>query len=341
MSLVGSIVAVTGIPDIRIGDTICGLQDPYPLPFSKISEPTISIYFSVNDSPFAGQEGKYITSRMLRERLFRELNTDVSLRVEDTESTDRIKVSGRGELHLSILIETMRREGYEFQVSKPEVMYKEIDGLRHEPMEMVTVDVPEVYAGVVIQKLGMRRGEMVEKSPPKGGYLRLIFSIPARGLIGYRSELLNDTKGNGIVNAIFDGYEPFKGEIPERPQGSLISFASGEAVPYGMYNAQERGCLFVSPGTRVYTGMIVGRNARSGDMEVNICKKKQLTNVRASGSDDALRLVPAQIMSLEQCLEFINIDELVEITPSNLRLRKKILDPGMRARELKNLKGKY
>ena len=330
ISSVGSIVAITGIPEIKIGDTICGLNNPYPLPFSKISEPTISIFFSVNDSPFAGQEGKFITSRQLRERLFRELNTDVSLRVEETASTEKFKVSGRGELHLSILIETMRREGYEFQVSKPEVLYREIDGQRHEPMETVTVDVPEEFTGIVIQKLGSRRGEMTQMSPPKGGYTRLIFSIPARGLIGYRSELLNDTKGNGIINTIFDGYAQFKGNIPDRPQGSLISFEAGEAVPYGMYNAQERGCLFVSPGTRVYTGMVVGRNARCGDMEVNICKKKQLTNVRASGSDDALRLVPAQIMSLEQCLEFITTDELVEITPQNLRLRKKILDANQR-----------
>ena len=336
MSSVGSIVSITGLPEIRIGDTICGLDDPYPLPFCKISEPTISIYFSVNDSPFAGQEGKFVTSRQLRERLFRELNTDVSLRVEETASTEKFKVSGRGELHLSILIETMRREGYEFQVSKPEVLYKEIDGQRHEPMETVTVDVPEEFTGVVIQKLGSRRGEMTLMSPPKGGYTRLVFSIPARGLIGYRSELLNDTKGNGIINTIFDGYAPFKGEIPERPQGSLISFETGEAVPYGMYNAQERGCLFVSPGTRVYAGMVVGRNARCGDMEVNICKKKQLTNVRASGSDDALRLVPAQIMSLEQCLEFITADELVEVTPQNLRLRKKILDAGLRAKARKS-----
>ncbi|MDR2713654.1 MAG: translational GTPase TypA [Clostridiales bacterium] len=336
MSSVGSIVAITGMPEIRIGDTICGLDDPFPLPFGKISEPTISMYFSVNDSPFAGQEGKFVTSRQLRERLFRELNTDVSLRVEETESTEKFKVSGRGELHLSILIETMRREGYEFQVSKPEVLYKEIDGRRHEPMEAVTVDVPEEFTGVVIQKLGSRRGEMTLMSPPKGGYTRLVFSIPARGLIGYRSELLNDTKGNGIINTIFDGYAPFKGEIPERPQGSLISFETGEAVPYGMYNAQERGCLFVSPGTRVYAGMVVGRNARCGDMEVNICKKKQLTNVRASGSDDALRLVPAQLMSLEQCLEFIAADELVEVTPQNLRLRKKILDASLRAKARKS-----
>ena len=340
MSSVGAIVAITGIPEIRIGDTICGLDNPYPLPFSKISEPTISMYFSVNDSPFAGQEGKFVTSRQLRERLFQELNTDVSLRVEETESTEKFKVSGRGELHLSILIETMRREGYEFQVSKPEVLYQEIDGQRHEPMEIVTVDVPEEFTGVVIQKLGVRKGEMTRMSPPKGGYTRLGFSIPARGLIGYRSELLNDTKGNGIINTIFDGYAPFKGEIPERPQGSLISFETGEAVPYGMYNAQERGCLFVSPGTRVYAGMVVGRNARSGDMEVNICKKKQLTNVRASGSDDALRLVPAQIMSLEQCLEFITADELVEVTPQNLRLRKKILDSALRAKAHKNAPAK-
>ena len=339
-SSVGSIVAVTGISDIRIGDTICGLVDPSPLPFSKISEPTISVYFTVNDSPFAGQDGKFVTTRQLRERLFRELNTDVSLRVEETEDTDKFKVSGRGELHLSILIETMRREGYEFQISKPEVLYKEIDQQLNEPMEIVTIDVPEEYTGVVIQKLGSRRGEVNEMSPSKGGYTRLIIKIPARGLIGYRSEFMTDTKGNGIINTIFDGYAPFKGEIPDRPQGSLISSETGEAVPYGMYNAQERGSLFVTPGTRVYAGMVIGRNARNGDMEVNICKKKQLTNMRAAGSDDALRLVPAQVMSLEQCLEFITISELIEVTPKNIRIRKKILDSGLRAKENKALANK-
>ena len=329
---VGAIVAISGIPDIKIGDTLCGPEDPAPLPFSKISEPTLSMNFMVNDSPFAGQDGKFLTSRQLRERLYRELNTDVGLRVEDTESTEKFKISGRGELHLSILIETMRREGYEFQVSKPAVLYKEIDGKRHEPMELVTIDVPEEFMGVTIQKLGSRRGEMRQMSVSNSGYNRVEFSIPARGLIGYRAEFLTDTKGNGIMNTLFDGYAPYKGDIPERPQGSLISFETGDAVPYGMYNAQERGSLFIKPGTKVYTGMVVGRNARSGDMEVNICKQKKLTNIRASGSDEALRLVPAEIMSLEQCLEFITDDELVEVTPLNLRIRKKILNSGLRAK---------
>ena len=334
---VGAIVAIAGIADIKIGDTLCSKDDVSPLPFSKISEPTLSMNFMVNDSPFAGQDGKFLTSRQVRERLYRELNTDVSLLVEDTDSTEVFKVSGRGELHLSILIETMRREGYEFQVSKPAVLYKEINGQRHEPMEAVTIDVPEEFMGVVIQKLSSRRGEMLQMSASKGGYNRLEFSIPARGLIGYRAEFLTDTKGNGILNTLFDGYAPFKGDIPERPQGSLISFETGEAIPYGMYNAQERGSLFVPPGTKVYAGMVIGRNARSGDMEVNICKKKKLTNVRASGSDDALRLVPAEILSLEQCLEFITEDELVEVTPLNLRIRKKILNAVQRSRANKKL----
>jgi len=329
---VGSIISISGIPDIKIGDTLCGPDNPVALPFSKISEPTISMFFLVNDSPFAGQDGKFLTSRQVRERLFKELNNDVSLRVEETESTEKFKVSGRGELHLSILIETMRREGYEFQVSKPAVLYKEVDGKRHEPMEMVSIDVPEEFAGVVIQKLNTRRGELRQMTTGQTGYTRLQFSIPARGLIGYRSEFLTDTKGNGIMNTLFDGYAAYKGDIPERPQGSLISFENGVAVPYGMYNAQERGALFISPGAKVYTGMVVGRNARSGDMEVNICKQKKVTNFRASGSDETLRLVPAQILSLEQCLEFITDDELVEITPLNLRIRKKLLNATDRAR---------
>jgi GTP-binding protein len=329
---VGEIVLIAGIPDIKIGDTLCGPDNPAPLPFSKISEPTIAMFFSVNDSPFAGQDGKFLTSRQVRERLFKELNSDVSLRVEETDDTDTFKISGRGELHLSILIETMRREGYEFQVSKPAVLYKEIGGVNSEPMESVTVDVPEEFSGVVIQKLGSRKGELLQMHPSQGGYTRLMFSIPSRGLIGYRSEFLTDTKGNGIMNTLFDGYAPHKGEIPERPQGSLISFETGEAVPYGMYNAQERGALFVEPGTKVYAGMVVGRNARSGDMEVNICKQKKQTNMRASGSDDALRLVPAQILSLEESLEFITEDELVEVTPLHLRIRKRILDSGLRSK---------
>jgi len=334
---VGSIVSISGIPDIKIGDTLCGLDNPVALPFSKISEPTIAMFFLVNDSPFAGQDGKFLTSRQVRERLFRELNNDVSLRVEETESTEKFKVSGRGELHLSILIETMRREGYEFQVSKPVVLYKNINGKRHEPMEIVAIDVPEEFAGVVIQKLNSRRGEMRQMATGQTGYTRLQFSIPARGLIGYRSEFLTDTKGNGIMNTLFDGYSSYKGEIPARPQGSLISFETGVAVPYGMYNAQERGALFISPGTKVYTGMVVGRNARSGDMEVNICKQKKATNFRAVGADEALRLVPAQILSLEQCLEFITDDELVEVTPVNLRIRKKMLNATDRARANKNV----
>ncbi|MCL1845643.1 MAG: translational GTPase TypA [Defluviitaleaceae bacterium] len=335
---VGAIIALSGIGEIKIGDTLCSSENPTPLPFSKISEPTLTMNFIVNNSPFAGQEGKFLTSRQVRERLYKELNTDVSLRVEDTDSTDIFKVSGRGELHLSILIETMRREGYEFQVSKPTVLYREIDGSRHEPMEAVTIDVPEAFTGTVIQKLGNRRGEMLQMSTSKGGYTRLEFSIPARGLIGYRSEFLTDTKGNGIMNTLFDGYAPYKGDIAERPQGSLISFETGKAVPYGMFNAQERGALFITPGTKVYTGMIVGRNARRGDMEVNICKQKKLLNIRAAGTDEALRLVPAEILSLEQCLEFITEDELVEVTPENLRLRKKILDAGLRARANKEQK---
>jgi len=329
---VGSIIAIAGIPEIKIGDTLCHPDDGTPLPFSKISEPTLTMNFIVNNSPFAGQEGKYVTSRQIRDRLYKELNTDVSLRVEDTENTDVFKVTGRGELHLSILIETMRREGYEFQVSKPMVLYKQIDGKKHEPMEAVKIDVPEEFSGVVIQKLGSRRGELMQMSNSKGGYTRLDFTIPARGLIGYRTEFLTDTKGNGIMNTLFDGYAPYKGDIPERPQGSLISFETGVAIPYGMFNAQERGALFVTPGTKVYAGMVVGRHARWDDMEVNICKQKKATNIRASGSDDALRLVPAEIMSLERSLEFIADDELVEVTPENLRIRKKILDSNQRSR---------
>ena len=332
---VGSIISISGIADIKIGDTLCGLDNPVAIPFSKISEPTIAMFFLVNDSPFAGQDGKFLTSRQVRERLFRELNSDVSLRVEETETTEKFKVSGRGELHLSILIETMRREGYEFQVSKPTVLYKDVNGARHEPMEIAAIDVPDEFAGVVIQKLNIRRGELRQMTTGQTGYTRLQFSIPARGLIGYRSEFLTDTKGNGIMNALFDGHAAYKGDIPNRPQGSLISFENGEAVSYGMYNAQERGALFITPGTKVYAGMVVGRNARSGDMEVNICKQKKATNFRAAGADEALRLVPAQILSLEQCLEFITDDELVEVTPQNLRIRKKLLNSTDRARAKK------
>ena len=327
---VGSIVAIMGIEDISIGDTVCDVEHPEPLPFVKISEPTLAMTFSVNDSPFAGQEGKFVTSRQLRERLFKELQTDVSLRVEETDSTDSFKVSGRGELHLSILIENMRREGYEFQVSKPEVLYKVINGKKHEPMELVTIDVPEEFVGSVIEKLGSRKGEVINMKPSKGGYTRLEFSIPSRGLIGYRSEFMTDTKGNGIMNSVFNGYESYKGDISTRSQGSLIAFEAGEAVTYGLFNAQERGTLFIEPGTKVYEGMIVGENSRTGDIEVNVCKRKQLTNVRASGSDDALKLSPPRILSLEEALEFINDDELVEITPKSIRMRKKILDTSKR-----------
>lgn len=326
----GSIVAVSGIPGIRIGDTICSIENPVALPFVKISEPTLAMNFSVNDSPFAGREGKFVTSRHLRERLYKELNTDVSLRVQDTESTEAFKVSGRGELHLSILIETMRREGYEFQVSKPEVLYKEIDGKTYEPMEIVTIDVPEEYMGSVIEKLGGRKGEMTNMAPSNGGYTRIEFSIPARGLIGYRNEFMTDTKGNGIINSIFDGYEPYKGEIPRRSQGSLVAFEDGDSVAYGLYNAQERGDLFISAGVKVYEGMVVGRNARNDDMDVNVCKKKQLSNMRSSGADDSLKLTTPINMSLEQSLDFITDDELVEVTPENLRIRKKILDASLR-----------
>ncbi len=327
---IGSIIAVSGVEGIHIGDTICATERPEPLPFVKISEPTIAMTFLVNNSPFAGQEGKFVTSRQVRERLFKELNTDVSLRVEETDSTEAFKVSGRGELHLSILIETMRREGYEFQVSKPEVLFKTIDGKKHEPMEIVTIDVPEEFVGAVIEKLGQRKGELITMTQPSGGYTRLEFSIPARGLIGYRSEFMTDTRGNGILNSVFDGFEPYKGDIPRRPQGSLVAFESGEAVTYGLYAAQERGILFITAGTKVYAGMVVGQNAKSDDIEVNVCKKKQLTNTRASGSDDALRLSPPKVMSLEEALEFIEDDELLEITPESIRVRKSILDSSLR-----------
>jgi len=333
---IGSIVAVSGIPEIQIGDTICSVENPMAIEVNKISEPTISMNFCVNDSPFAGKEGKYVTSRHLRDRLFKELNTDVSLRVEDTDTPDAFKVSGRGELHLSILIETMRREGYEFQVSKPEVLFKNIDGKKYEPMEIVTIDVPEEFVGNVIEKLGTRKGEMTNMTPSRSGYTRLEFNIPSRGLIGYRNEFLTDTKGEGIINTVFNGYEYYKGEIVSRQQGSLVAFESGESVTYGLYNAQERGDLFIGAGTKVYSGMVVGRNSRSGDMEVNVCKKKNLTNTRSSGADDALRLSPYINMSLEQSIEFIADDELVEVTPKSLRIRKKILDSTARRKANRN-----
>ena len=334
---IGSIVAISGIAELQIGDTICSPDNPQALPFQKISAPTIAMYFNVNDSPFAGTEGKYVTSRHLRERLFRELNTDVSLRVEETETTESFKVSGRGELHLSVLIENMRREGYEFSVSKAEVLFRADEaGKKLEPMERALIDVPEESAGIVIEKLGQRKGEMVDMRSPGTGNTRLEFSIPARGLIGYRGEFLTDTKGTGIMNTIFDGYGPYKGDIQYRKTGSLIAFETGESITYGLYNAQERGVLFIGPGVRVYSGMVIGQNPKSEDIEVNVCKRKQLTNTRASGSDDSLRLSPPRVLSLEQSLEFIETDELLEVTPKNLRIRKKILDPTMRMRSRRN-----
>jgi len=329
---VGDIVAIPGLEDINIGETICDKDAPEPLPFVNIDEPTVSMTFSVNNSPFAGTEGTYVTSRHLRERLFRELETDVSLRVEETDSADSFIVSGRGELHLSILIEKMRRQGYEFQVSKPRVIFKEIDGQTCEPIEYLLIDVPEDYMGVVMEKLGPRKAELVNMNSAQEGYMRLEFKIPARGLIGYRSEFMTDTKGNGIMNHVFYGYEPYKGDIQGRTRGSLVAWETGEAVTYGLYNAQERGTLFITPGTKVYEGMIVGENSRPDDLVVNVCKKKHVTNMRAAGSDEALRLSPPKVLSLEQALEFIADDELVEITPKNIRLRKKILDTEMRAK---------
>lgn len=330
---IGSIVAISGISDIHIGDTLCSPENPAPIPFQKISEPTIAMHFIVNDSPLAGQEGKYVTSRHLRDRLFRELNTDVSLRVEETDTTEAFKVSGRGELHLSVLIENMRREGYEFAVSKAEVLYKtDENGKKLEPMELCYIDVPEEFSGSIIEKLSQRKGELQSMGTASGGYTRLEFSIPSRGLIGYRGEFMTDTKGNGIMNSVFDGYGPYKGDIQYRKQGSLIAFEAGEAITYGLYNAQERGTLFISPGEKVYSGMVVGQNGRGEDIELNVCKKKQLTNTRSSSADEALRLTPPKILSLEQALDFIDTDELLEVTPKSLRIRKKILDPTMRKR---------
>ena len=331
----GAIVAISGIENINIGDTICTIDNPTALPFAKISEPTIAMNFIVNDSPFAGTEGKFVTSRHLRERLFKETSKDVGLRVEETDTTETFKVSGRGELHLSILIENMRREGFELQVSKPEVLFKTIDNTKHEPIEEAIIDVSEEFVGAIIEKLGSRKGELINMHPINDAFTRLVFSIPSRGLIGYRSEFLTDTKGSGIFNTIFAGYAPYKGDIQTRQAGSLIAFEPGEATAYGLHNASERGLLLIEPGTKVYAGMVVGQNARSDDMEVNICKKKQLTNIRASGSDDSIKLPPPKTMSLEQNLEFIADDELVEITPLNLRIRKKILDHTKRKRKPK------
>ena len=333
----GSIVAVSGITDLHIGDTLCNVDSPAPIPFQKISEPTIAMNFMVNDSPLAGQEGKFVTSRHLRDRLFRELNTDVSLRVEETDDMNCFKVSGRGELHLSVLIENMRREGYEFAVSKAEVLYHYDErGHKLEPMETAFVDVPDDCSGTVIQKLSMRKGELNGMTPLNAGTTRLEFSIPSRGLIGYTNEFLTDTKGSGVINTTFDDYGPYKGDISYRKQGSLIAFENGEAITYGLFNAQERGTLFIGPGEKVYAGMIVGQTGRAEDIEVNVCKTKHLTNTRSSSADDALRLVAPKILSLEQSLEFIDTDELLEVTPKSLRIRKKILDSTLRYRSKKN-----
>jgi len=338
---IGSIVAISGIADIHIGDTICAPENPVAIPFQKISEPTLAMNFIVNDSPLAGQEGKYITSRHLRDRLFRELNTDVSLRVEETEDADTYKVSGRGELHLSVLIENMRREGYEFAVSKAEVLYHtDENGKKTEPMELAYVDVPDEFTGVVIDKLSQRKGSLLNMGSISGGYTRLEFRIPSRGLIGYRNDFMTDTKGNGILNTIFDGYDQYCGDIQYRKTGSLIAFESGESVTYGLFSAQDRGTLFIGPGEKVYAGMVIGMSAKAEDIELNVCKKKHLTNTRSSSADEALTLVPPKVLSLEQALEFIDTDELLEITPESIRIRKRILDPTMRKRANFNNKNK-
>ncbi len=336
---IGSIVAISGIADIHIGDTICSPENPVAIPFQKISEPTLAMNFIVNDSPLAGQEGKYITSRHLRDRLFRELNTDVSLRVEETEDADTYKVSGRGELHLSVLIENMRREGYEFAVSKAEVLYHTNDqGKKTEPMELAYVDVPDEFTGVVIDKLSQRKGSLLNMGSISGGYTRLEFRIPSRGLIGYRNDFMTDTKGNGIINTIFDGYDEYCGDIQYRKTGSLIAFETGESVTYGLFSAQDRGTLFIGPGEKVYAGMVIGMSSKAEDIELNVCKKKHLTNTRSSSADEALTLVPPKVLSLEQALEFIDTDELLEITPESIRIRKRILDPTLRKRASFNAK---
>lgn len=328
----GDIVALSGIEDINIGDTICDINNPEKIPFVDIDEPTVSMTFSVNDGPFAGKEGQFVTSRHIRDRLFKELERNVSLRVKETDRAESFEVSGRGELHLSVLIETMRREGFELLVSRPKVIFKEIDGVKCEPIERLVVNVPDDAIGNVIEKLGRRKGEMVNMEPAEDGHTKVEFKIPARGLIGYRTEFMTDTKGNGTMNSIFDCYEPYKGEISSRVRGTLVAFEAGTAVTYGLYNAQERGELFIGPGTEVYEGMIVGLNSRGEDIAINVCKEKHLTNTRASGSDDALRLVPPIQFSLEKAIEFIAEDELVEVTPKNIRLRKKILDSKTRER---------
>ena len=331
---IGDIVAVTGIPDLNIGETACDPEHEEPLPFVRIDEPTISMLFMVNNSPFAGQEGKFVTSRNLRDRLFKEVQTNVSMRVEETDTTDAFKVSGRGELHLSILIETMRRQGFEFAVSRPQVIYKhDKDGNLLEPMELLMVEVPEAYVGAVMEKIGSRKAEIVDMGTRDTGMSHLEFRIPARGLMGYRQQFLTDTNGNGIMNSVFDGYEPYKGEIPQRTQGSLVSFETGDTSSYGLYNAQDRGILFVGAGVPVYEGMIVGESPKNEDIVVNVCKKKHVTNMRAAGSDEALRLTPPTVLSLEQSLEFINDDELVEVTPKSIRLRKRTLSREQRMKD--------
>ena len=335
---IGEIVCVAGIADINIGDTLCDANEPEPLPFVKIDEPTIAMTFSVNDSPFAGQEGKFVTSRHLRDRLFKEIETNVSMRVEETDTTEAFIVKGRGELHLSVLIETMRREGYEFQVSKPKVIMKEIDGVLSEPVEELVIDVPEEFVGPVMEKIGKRKGELLNMLPPTKGYTRLEFKIPSRGLLGYRTEFLTDTKGNGIMNSVISGFEPFAGDIETRGQGVLVAFETGTAVTYGLYNAQDRGALFIGAGTPVYEGMIVGINPKPDDITVNVCKKKHVTNMRSAGADDAMRLTPPLTFSLEQCLEFVEDDELCEVTPQSIRLRKKILNNDLRAKTVAKAK---
>ena len=330
---VGAIVAISGIADIHIGDTICSVTIPVPISFQKISDPSIAMNFVVNDSPLAGLEGKFLTSRHIKERLYRELNTDVSIRIEDTDDTDTFKVSGRGELHLSVLVENMRREGYEFAVSKAEVLFQtDENGHKLEPMELAYIDVPDEFTGAVIEKLSQRKGQLMNMSSIAGGYTRIEYNIPSRGLIGYRGDFLTDTKGNGIINTIFNGYEPYKGEIQYRKLGSLISFESGESVAYGLFSAQERGTLFIGAGEKVYAGMVIGQSSKPEDVELNICKKKHLTNTRSSGADDALTLTPRRDLSLEQALDFIDTDELLEVTPKSLRIRKKLLDPTARKR---------
>ncbi len=334
---VGSIVAISGIADLKIGDTICSVDQPNAIPFQKITEPTISMDFMVNDSPLAGKEGKFVTSRQIRDRLFRELNTDVSLRVEETDSTDCFKVSGRGELHLSVLVENMRREGYEFAVSKAEVIYKyDESNKKLEPFEIAVIDVPDEFSGTIINMLSIRKGELIGMAPGDNGITRLEIRIPSRGLIGFRGDFLTATKGNGVINTVFDGYDHYKGDMSYRQSGSLIAFESGVSITYGLFNAQERGTMFIGPGVEVYAGMVVGETGRAEDIEVNVCKTKHLSNTRASGSDEALKLVPPRVLSLEQALDYLDTDELLEITPKSLRIRKKILDSRLRMRANRN-----